>query len=431
MDSQERALLDRFEAEIGPCLERAAESIAETPAYEPIRDAALPDELRSLGRQHAMAFIRSARRNRAVEPGELDFVRERAAQRAREMVPLAVIVHGHLVAQRTMIEAITSAARDDSSAQAAALRLAVRISDYIAVAIAVLVESYIQTVEGERADRETDRRNLLEELLTGHGGNHAALARRAAGLGLEPGRTQVVVIATVADAGGASLPRRWLAEALARCSGRGASHAFVVIRAGDVVSVLDSTGHRQARTVLDEVGRAAQASHRAPLRAGIGTPFTDIAGFAASFDEARRALRHTSPQRPIVCSPDDITLFDDLALSSGEAAGRLIPARVRSVLQDETLRVTLLAYVNANLNVAATAKVLILHPNSVRHRLRRIAALTGRDPRNVADLFELRAAARLLDSETTHTDFSIPPLRPHDAKRTTRSSVTSSAQQSD
>jgi hypothetical protein len=129
MDSQERALLDRLEAEIGICLERMAESIVETPAYEPIRDAALPDELRSLGRQHVMAFIRSAHTNRAVEPGELDFVRERAAQRAHEMVPLAVTVHGHFVAQRTMIEAITSAARSDSSSQAAALRLVARLSD--------------------------------------------------------------------------------------------------------------------------------------------------------------------------------------------------------------------------------------------------------------------------------------------------------------
>ena len=398
MDLPERALLDRLEAEIGTCLERMAESIAATASYEPIRDAELPDELKSLGRQHVKAFIRSAHRNRAVVPGELDFVRERAAQRAREMVPLAVTVHGHFVAQRTMIEAIASAARNDTSSQAAALRLVARLSDYTAVAVAVIVESYIQTLEGERADRETDRRNLLEELLTGHGGNHAALTRWAAGLGLEPGVAQVVVIATVADAGGASLLRRSTAEALARCSSRGASHAFVVIRADDVVAVLDSTGHRQARTVLDEVSRAVQASHHAPLRAGIGTPFTDTAGFAASFDEARRALRHTSPQRPIVRSPDDITLFDDLALSSGEAAGRLIPARVRRVLQDETLRATLLAYVDANMNVAATAKALILHPNSVRHRLRRIAAQTGRDPRNVADLFELRAAARLLDS---------------------------------
>jgi sugar diacid utilization regulator len=420
MDPVERALLDRLEQGIDATLDRMAESIAATVAYEPIRDAALPGELRRLARQHVLAFARSARGNRAVEPGELEFVRERATQRAREMVPLAATVHGHLVAQRTTIEALAGAAGSDSRFQAAALRLVARLSDYTAAAVTVLVESYIQTIEGERADREADRRNLLEELLTGRVSDYTALARRAPGLGLEPGRTQVVVIATVVDAGGASLLRRWAAETLARKSGRGASHAFVVVRTDDVVSVLDSTGDRQARVVLDEVRRAAQASHGARLRAGIGTPFADIGGLATSFDEARRALRHACERRPIVCSPDDITLFDDLALSSGEAAERLIPARVRRALADETLRATLHAYVDANLNVAATAKELILHPNSVRYRLRRIASLTGRDPRQVADLFELRAAARLLDTQTGHASFAELPPRPHDDARTLR-----------
>jgi DNA-binding PucR family transcriptional regulator len=40
-----------------------------------------------------------------------------------------------------------------------------------------------------------------------------------------------------------------------------------------------------------------------------------------------------------------------------------------------------------------------LHPNSVRYRLARIATLTGRDPRQVIDLFELCAAARIMDKE--------------------------------
>jgi sugar diacid utilization regulator len=329
------------------------------------------------------------------------------------MVPLAATVHGHLVAQRTMIEAIARAAGSDSRFQAAALRLVAHLSDYNAAAVTVLVESYVQTVEGERADREADRRNLLAELLTARGGGHAVLTPRAASLGLEPGRSQVVVIATVAEAEEASLLRRWAAEALARRSGKGASHAFVVVRTDDVVSVLDSSGDRQARVVLDEVRRAAQASCGAGLRAGIGTPFADIGGLASSFDEARRALRHASPSQPIVCSPDDITLLDDFALSSGEDAWRLIPAGVRRALADETLRATLHAYVDANLNVAAAAKELILHPNSVRYRLRRIASLTGRDPRDVTDLFELRAAARLIDAQAGHASFGIsPPANP-------------------
>ena len=37
-----------------------------------------------------------------------------------------------------------------------------------------------------------------------------------------------------------------------------------------------------------------------------------------------------------------------------------------------------------------------LHENSVRYRLRKIAQLTGRDPRNITDLLELIAASRII-----------------------------------
>lgn len=47
-------------------------------------------------------------------------------------------------------------------------------------------------------------------------------------------------------------------------------------------------------------------------------------------------------------------------------------------------------------NIAATAKALCMHPNSVRYRLRRIAQLTGHDPHHLTDLLEPHSAARIL-----------------------------------
>jgi len=59
-------------------------------------------------------------------------------------------------------------------------------------------------------------------------------------------------------------------------------------------------------------------------------------------------------------------------------------------------RATPEAFVGANLNVATAARSLSLRPNSLRYRLRRTAAESGRDPRKVADLLELIAASQLL-----------------------------------
>jgi sugar diacid utilization regulator len=317
------------------------------------------------------------------------------------MVPLASTVHGHLVGQRSTVEAIARVAEKDARLQAEALRLVGDLADYTAEAVTVLVEAYTETVEGEHAGREIDRRELLEKLIS-RGVEDHSLIRRAPRLGLEAGRNQAVVIARLvpSDTEEADpLCKHLVAEGIARASGRGASHAFVVVRPDDVVAVLDRGGDCAARAVLERVRGVAHDRHSVDVVAGIGTAFSELNGLRASYDEARRALRHSSPARPIISSTEDITLFDDLAVSSGESVSGLIPSRTRQALQDPTLRSTLHAYVEADLNVAAAAKALILHPNSVRYRLRRIASLTGQDPRRITDLFELSAAARVLDAD--------------------------------
>ena len=73
-------------------------------------------------------------------------------------------------------------------------------------------------------------------------------------------------------------------------------------------------------------------------------------------------------------------VFDELVATSDGTLGHLVPAAIRQALGDPTVRETLQVFVEADLNVAATAKALSLHPNSLRYRLGRITELTGRDP---------------------------------------------------
>jgi sugar diacid utilization regulator len=157
---------------------------------------------------------------------------------------------------------------------------------------------------------------------------------------------------------------------------------------------------------------ATQLRHArtAPLQAGIGTPFTGIARLRDSYHTARRALRHTTPERPILQAPDDLRLFDELTASRGDDADQLIPPALREALADPQLRQTLQAWIDHDLNVAATAKALCLHPNSVRYRLRRITQLTGHNPHHLTDLLELHSAARLLRRAPAATTSDQPDL---------------------
>ena len=398
-------LLERFAQAVETLLGGIVDSVVGSEGFAPIRDETLPDEVGRLARQHVATFVQAERQMRPVKLEELDFLRERAAQRARELVPLADAVNAHLMATRASIEVIARVAGADPILQAEGFQLVARLADYTALAVPVLVETYIETVEGERADREADRRLLLEELLTRGGVGDGMLVRRARSLGLESGRSQVVVCVrtTGVDASDQQASvGRWAGERLAGASGRSASRAFVVVRSDGVVAVLDSAGPSAAQVVLADLAVSAQARNGASILAGIGTPFVELNGFHASYEEAQRALRHSTALRPILCSPDDISLFDELLISSGESCEPLIPPRARQALQDPSVRITLQTFLASDMNVASAATALSLHPNSLRYRLRSIASTTGRDPSRAADLFELCAAARIIDSQQTN-----------------------------
>lgn len=258
----------------------------------------------------------------------------------------------------------------------------------------------VAALAGERLARDADRRALLDELLSRAVPDDSSFAGRAGTFGLEPGRTEVVVCMKVLQAEGevdGPSATHWAANAFALASGPCASRAFVVARVDDVVAVLEAVGPHNARTVVAEVASAAER-RKVAIQAAIGNPFTNLSGVLDSYNSAMRALRHTRRARPIVWSPSDITLFDELVLSYAGDGQRLIPTKTRRALSDPTVRSTLEALFEANFNVAVAAEALFLHPNSLRYRLAAITRSTGRDPRKPSDLFELCAAARVLDA---------------------------------
>jgi sugar diacid utilization regulator len=398
MNSAEVKLLAKLERRLDNNAEEVAIAVAkEAEAFGPIRDPGLSDELRELARFFWLAFIETARRSRQPRSDQLQPVRHRAAQRAREMVPLHALVHAYVVGMRTMVNRITTEAGPDISSQRAALSLISHLAEFQVVTMSTMVEAYQETVQGERANRDADRIALIDELLVLTNDASPELIRRAAGLGIGTERSQVVALANVRAPENPELEtlgRRWAAEHIARATGKTASRAFVVVRGKQVVTVLDSSGETAARVIVDRARGPLLKRHGVALVVGIGTAFTGIRDFSRSFRQADRALRHTNNGRRIVCAPDDISLFEEIASNSD--ANTLIPEKTRLALEDKTLLSTLEALLDANLSVAKASKQLILHENSVRYRLEKIARMTGRDPRNIHDLMELVAAARIM-----------------------------------
>lgn len=274
-----------------------------------------------------------------------------------------------------------------------------RLADFLTQVISNFVEAYTETVRSEHYDLDIDRADLLEEMLAQGPDGWRWIRRRAAVLGVDTGRAQVVVVCRLEPGSGSvdtALPLRSTAIALARLSGRAVKRAFVVVRTFDVVAVLGSGDDAGVMKGLDGLRQAIWSRHHVYFLAGVSAVFANVDDFGARYDEAARALRHTSRDRPVVRGFADLTLIGDFVVSNVGAAHALIPEQIRRVLAEPTTSSTLLSYLAADGNVADAARQLNVHPNTVRHRLARVAQLSGRDPRIATDLFELTTAARIL-----------------------------------
>jgi hypothetical protein len=395
-------ILDRFEARAKDIAEEiAASTAAEVEGFQLINDTRLTAEIYSLARQHLDAFVQMVRDGGPPAPQALAAARERAALRAREMVPLTALVHSYLIAQRVSSAELVREAGTDVQSREAALALTAKTYDYNIAVTTAMADAYVEVVQGDLAEVQSARRGLVDTLLTTDASAWPMLVRRATGLGVDPDHHHVVAIILVAQAGdrdGAAGSPRWAAQAIARSSGKPERHAFVISRDYDLVALLDTSGTHPPRLVFERAAAAVKQSHGAQLRVGVGTAFPGLDGFQASYAEARRALRHTSSRRPFVFWPEDVQLFDELTTSGNDETTRLIPQATQRILADAAMRASIDAFFAADLNVATAAKSLSLHPNSLRYRLRRIAETTGRDPRKLADLMELVTAARLMSS---------------------------------
>ncbi|WP_145002289.1 sugar diacid recognition domain-containing protein [Pseudomonas oryzihabitans] len=123
-------------------------------------------------------------------------------------------------------------------------------------------------------------------------------------------------------------------------------------------------------------------------------------------ETTRRALDLLAVARRLRPAPDQVML-DELALPTwlhGQAgrpdsAWLLEPLeRLRQADGDGQLLATLRSWFAQDASPQACAAALGLHRNGLRHRLERIQAVTGRDPRRFAEAAELYCALQLLDA---------------------------------
>ena len=382
------ATLERDAAAVGRRM--AVATRTEVADYAAVRDESFAAEVLAHAEEHVHAFVRAARRGRPPAGRELDFVAERGARRARELLPLDALLEGYLIGQRTVWEAIVEAAGDTPEGMRVAQELTAVTFTYTHAINVAIAASYMRESQALAAGRERGRREVLDALLAGDG-DMSAHARRAESLGLPLDTPHVVVVAHAdEEADGVRLATQAL----------GGPEAFVVQRRDELVAVVPVYVRRGPVELSAELRRAAERlrrTHAVALRAGVGGVGSGLAEVPRGYGEARRALRHAPAVGAVAL--EEVGLLDYLAAGADEGVRRVLPAGAERLAAAGTLVTTLRAYADCDLNVMRTAEQLVVHPNTVHYRLRRAAELSGRDPRRFNDLVELLTALRLVADE--------------------------------
>ena len=275
-----------------------------------------------------------------------------------------------------------------------------------------------QTAVGLKRLQLTDRlaernriKDLFDDLASGMGG--PALAGRARRLGIDPEAPHVVVWCapardgarppTTAEEQGFGMAAEALDAAIARLV-----PGSLADRREDALRILvplrgiaESTLVERLETIVDELAH--------PVAAGFSSVCSGSRAFAAGMAEAEQAALAVPVIRPGArrLRYDELGLYkyllrvpldEQVRDRRGDALRALRDHDRRR--QSQLLR-TLEEFLRQRGNMAATAKALYVHPNTLRQRLRRIAEITGIDPR-ADDWLMLEIACKLLRLEEVY-----------------------------
>ncbi|GGU72978.1 transcriptional regulator [Streptomyces filipinensis] len=236
-----------------------------------------------------------------------------------------------------------------------------------------------------RAARELARHRgseLLRRLLDGTAADSATAAERLGVSG--PARVAAFVLDSAASVPDAERTASRLLDVVRlQCEARYGRHAGVLVD-GVVYAVLPGPGERHRRLAEDIVARAGQAL-RVPVRAALGEVVPDAEGLAHSRADADLVLRVLDEELP-VATVDEVRARVTL-LRLGEVMGgrrELSAGAWRRVLAydaehgTEYAR-TLVCWFDAGCDMAGAAKLLAVHPNTCRYRLRQLQQHAGVD----------------------------------------------------
>lgn len=343
-------------------------------------------EVRSSTRQHIRRGLRILAGPREPDqdggPGEnaVELWRETGRRRARQGVPLELVLNAYNLGARILWEALVNRVAADPGVEVddQVLLMAARtVWGTLDVQNTVLIDAYHrESARMQRQDLQREQR-VLDGLIEGRGADPVFADEARAALGIEPDDeiACVVVLHDGTDAGDRLSP---VDDRMDRLGITARWH----VRSGVYYGLLSGG-------LPDEHGLVELFAPHAPGRTGIAACPEGMAGFATAFQLAHRAAETVPRCESRVVAVAD-RLPEVLLVGSPQVAPRLLAETLGPILaqprtQAEMLLDTLAALLEHDGSPTHAAVDLYCHRNTVIYRMKQIEQLTGRslaDPRD-------------------------------------------------
>jgi len=339
---------------------------AQIPAYRTLSAAQL-EEVSAIASWAAARILQLWVEGGELAPADVARFRGIGAARALDGRPLPVVLRAYRVAGSRVTDLVAEVGADRLTV-GDALDLARLWMASIDTLSEALYSGHSAATERLSGDRDRALADLLEDLLAGRQATRTALEDRCRELGVTLPARPVVLVATGAAPAGAVLSRErdGLTVALLPDPGRAVESA--------PGRTLGRTTARACAVVARDAGDVPRAHRLA----------TYAVGHAPDRATANRRLLDEADAQVVAL----------LAAHRDAEPARLAALVLGPLVDQPHLLAGLDAFLDAG-SAAAAADALGLHPQTMRHRLRRLVQRTGRDPRRPWDRFVLEVARSL------------------------------------
>jgi hypothetical protein len=367
-----RPLAARLVAEMPSYVRQVIASLVErVPAYAQLPSEELAGDIYRVTEHALRAFAAVLASGELPSADELRFLRESAARRAEEGVPIDVVLTAYHVGIQVVWETLVPEARPEEVSDVLALNaLALR---YLQLVTPVVSAGYLDERQTMFDDERSARATLLTGLLAGTVEAPGPYVVLALDVPPHPDELLAGVDAAVAS-------RRKLRRLRTELERHSREPVLTSLTPDGGLALLPGEDLPLERIVAD----VARASGVSLTVAAVAAP---PSGVAAAAVLAREVLLVARGSGPGLYRLTDVLL--EYQLSRPSAALEPLAAIV-SPLTDELVQ-TLEVYLRRGSRRPAASE-LHVHPNTVDYRLRRVAELTGLDPTRIEHVTLLTAA---------------------------------------